>query len=369
MNTLSNFNKIGEYLYAKIPWRLQNAINIWLLKRRLLRRFKQKRLPLSVYLETTSACNLNCIMCAAQLPMVKRFKKNGFMDKSLFRRLIDELASKNPLANVRLHKDGEPLLHPEIIDFIDYASSRLQNVTLVTNGTLLNIEMARAILGTQLHNIRFSIDGNSKQTFEKVRKQRKDNAYADSSIAVDYESVLNNIQGFSDLKKALGKDSPKLGVRITNFKSTQQEIDDYTLYWKERVDFVDIAPLLSWSGQIVQGKNNSSYRFPCFFLWDSIVVNWDGTLVPCCIYVDRTGDGKGALANLNTESLEEAFYSPRIQRLRLAHLDNDLDEVAPFCVLCTDWRISFPQKEKLWDERFKVHIRSEISSDLKIKLP
>ncbi len=330
--------KIGEHLCANIPSRGQSAINIWRLKSRLIDRVRYKRLPSVVYLETTSACNLNCIICAGQHPSVKRFKENGFMNKFLFRRLIDELASKNPLTNVRLHKDGEPLLHPEIIDFIDYASSRLQNVTLVTNGTLLNDEMARAILGTQLHNIRFSIDGISKQTFEKVRRQKKDNVYADSRIAVDYESVLNNIQHFFKIKKALGKDSPRVGVRITNFKATQHEIDDYTLYWKEHVDFIEVAPLLSWSGQVTQEKDNSSHRFPCPFLWDHIVVNWDGALAPCSIYVDSKGDGKGILANVNTKSLEEAFYSPRMQRLRLAHLDNDLDEVAPFCILCSDWR-------------------------------
>lgn len=299
-------------------------------------------------------------MCPTQRPMAKRFKKDGFMDVLLFRRLIDEVASENPYTKVLLHKDGEPLLHPEIVDFIDYASSRLQNVTLVTNGTLLSEEMARAILATRLQTIRFSVDGLNKKTFEKIRRQSRDNPYADSAVPVDYESVIKNISHFCELRRSLGKYFPRVGVRITNFKATQQELTDYTSYWKKRVDLVEVADLLSWSGQVVQGTSNYSQRYPCKDLWGHIAVNWDGTMAPCCVYVDVRGDGKGVLADLKTSSLREAWYSPNIQRLRLAHLDNDLDEVAPFCKLCRDWQSSSPNGEKVWTEKFRAEMRLEI---------
>jgi hypothetical protein len=68
---------------------------------------------------------------------VIKHKKQGFMKSNLFRSLAEQIASGNPYAAVRLQKDGESLLHPEIIEFIDYASSQPHDVLLVTNGTLL----------------------------------------------------------------------------------------------------------------------------------------------------------------------------------------------------------------------------------------
>ena len=346
---------VAKYLYKKLPSKWQGAIY----KRHLLKRIKHRQLP-SVYLETTSACNLNCVMCPTQRTVVKKFKKDGFMDVILFRRLIDEIASENPRISVFIHKDGEPLLHPEIVDFIYYASSRLKNVTLVTNATLLDEEMDRAILSTQLQNIRFSVDGFNKHTFEKIRKQSLDNPYADHAVSVDYESIVSNIKRFCELKKNLGKHLPRVGVRITSFKATQQELSDFTSYWKRWVDFIEIAELLSWSGQVTQENCDDSQRFPCSSLWGHTAINWDGTMVPCCTYIDTTGNGKGVLADLNTSSLREAWFSSTIQHLRMAHLDNDLEKMAPFCKLCRDWRSSFPDGRIVWSEKFRACMRSEI---------
>ena len=102
--------------------------------------------------------------------------------------------------------------------------------------------------------------------------------------------------------------------------------------------------------------------YPCKDLWGHIAINWDGTMAPCCVYVDVRGDGKGGspLADLNTSSLREAWYSPSIQRLRLAHLDGKFDNVAPFCMQCRDWHSPSLHGEKVWTEKFKAQMRSEI---------
>jgi MoaA/NifB/PqqE/SkfB family radical SAM enzyme len=281
------------------------------------------------------------------------------MNWEVFRNLIDQIATENPYAAVRLHKDGEPLLHPEIIKFVDYASSRLHDVLLVTNATLLTEDISHAILSTQLQTIRFSVDGNTKETFEKIRKQSPRNPYRDKRVPVDYDSVISNIYTFCELKKSLGRSFPKVGMRITSFKATQKELTNYVTFWKKRVDFVSVAAFASWSGgQLYQDKIDYSQRYPCIQLWDSMTINWDGTMAPCCVYVDTIGDKRGILGDLNSLSIMRAWNSPLIQKLRIAHLDNDLDEVAPFCKHCSDWRISSVPGDRLWTENFKSEMRT-----------
>ncbi len=317
--------------------------------------YSQQKLP-SIYLETTSACNLNCVMCPTQRASAKIYKKSGYMKKELFCRLIDEIASDTPDAAVYLYKDGEPLLHPQILEFIDYATSSLSNVTLFTNATLLNDKMAQGILSKNLNTICFSIDGLTKQTFEKVRMQDKKNPFADPGVPVDFDSVINNVLKFCEFKKSLGKISPKVVVRTTSFKATEKELADYRSYWEQRVDAVEIAPLLSWSGKIHANKRGPTERVPCDNLWKQLVVNWDGTVAPCCIYV-RDIDNKFELSDLNTCSMRDAINSAGINRMRLAHLDNKMDDAVPFCKACTDWRHFLPTSSKIWTERFKKKMR------------
>jgi len=347
----TSFINLSKSLYGKIPPGYRVPVYRWNIRHRL-------SFPREIYIETTSACNLNCVMCPTQRPNVIKHKKQGFMRWSLFCRLIDQIASENPYAAVRLHKDGEPLLHPDITEFIHYASSHLYDVLLVTNATLLTEQMSRDILSTPLQTIRFSVDGNTKETFEKIRRQSSQNPYRSPEVPVDYESVIANISRFCELKRSLGQSFPRVGMRITAFNATQKELPDYIAYWKKRVDFVSIASFASWSGgQIHQKELDYSKRYPCTQLWDTMTINWDGTMSPCCVYVDTVGDKKGNLGDLNSLSIRKAWHAPPIQGVRLAHLNNELDEVAPYCKRCLDWRISSVPGEKLWNEPFKTKMR------------
>ncbi len=341
-------------IYHKIPWAFPPIIKDAYLTRSYINFYKRKKLP-TIWLETTNACNLNCIMCPTQRKEAKEFKHDGFISVNLFCRMVDEIASEDKTINLRLHKDGEPLLHPNIVDLIEYSSSKLLNVSLVTNATLLNQDMANAILSTNLSNIRFSIDG-SKNTFEKIRIQSKNNPYASPLVPVDYDSVISNVLYFCKRKSELKKNI-RIGVRITDFKSTSKEQDAYKSFWKKHVDYVEIARYISWTGKIYKTKQEC-VRYPCLNLWQSLTVTWNGLLVPCCTYVDYTGDGKGILADLNNSnlSLKQAFYeSTAIKEIRRAHIDNNLEEIAPFCIQCDDWRI--PRIDHIWTKNMRRELK------------
>jgi organic radical activating enzyme len=341
-------------LSIKIPWVFPSIIKNAYLRRRCISTYKNKMLP-TVWLETTNACNLNCIMCPTQRKEAKKFKPDGFINENLFYSIVDEIASEDQTINLRLHKDGEPLLHPKIVELIEYSSSKLLNVSLVTNATLLNKDMANAILSTKLHDIRFSIDG-TKDIFEKIRIQSKDNPYASPLIPVDYDSVISNVLYFCKRKRELKKNI-RIGVRITDFKSITKDQDKYNPFWKKHVDYIERARYLSWTGKIYRGKKEF-VRYPCLNLWSTLVITWNGLLVPCCTYMDSTGDGKGILADLNKSHLclNKVFYeSPAIKEIRRAHINNNLEENAPFCIQCDDWRM--PNIDRIWTERMKKELR------------
>ena len=81
-------------------------------------------------------------------------------------------------------------------------------------------------------------------------------------------------------------------------------------------------------------------------------------IVPCCTFIDYTGDGKGILGDLknSNSSLKEMFYeSTAIKEIRRAHIDNRLERIAPFCIQCDEWRQS--GIDKIWTKKMKQELR------------
>ena len=69
-----------------------------------------------VYIEITNNCNLNCDFC------IKNQRKNKFMTKEEFNTILNKLEG---ITNyLYFHILGEPLLHPNITEFLESASKK-----------------------------------------------------------------------------------------------------------------------------------------------------------------------------------------------------------------------------------------------------
>src|SRR4030067_357748 len=84
--------------------------------------------PADVIVETTSYCNLRCIICP--YPLLKRTK--GDMDIKIFKKIVDEIQEENPSTGLWVAIMGEPLLRGKrLINMLAYANEKgLENVNL-----------------------------------------------------------------------------------------------------------------------------------------------------------------------------------------------------------------------------------------------
>jgi len=118
--------------------------------------------PTLANIEITTRCTLGCIACArTQLKRVSRF-----MSRTDFRRVLQRLPHAYRIVLVGL---GEPLLHPEVIDFIGMAVADGRRVGLVTNAMEIDDDMARRLCTSGLASITFSIDAVSQSGADRVR--------------------------------------------------------------------------------------------------------------------------------------------------------------------------------------------------------
>jgi len=118
--------------------------------------------PVIANIEITTRCNLRCAFCART--SIRREEKDMPLER--FGRLLDLLPHAWRVTLVGL---GEPLLHPDVADFVSEASSRGRRVTLATNAVLLTEEMSRRLIGAGLDAVAFSLDAADAGTASAVR--------------------------------------------------------------------------------------------------------------------------------------------------------------------------------------------------------
>ena len=69
------------------------------------------------FLELTNHCNFSCTFC----PDGIMSRERKFMDVEIAKRILDEIAEKGLTSEpIQLHMMGEPLLHPQIFEIIQY---------------------------------------------------------------------------------------------------------------------------------------------------------------------------------------------------------------------------------------------------------
>jgi len=274
--------------------------------------------PINFNIETTNACNLNCKMC----PRKDSNRPVGYMSFDLFKKIIDEAKKYSPIA-FSLHKDGEPLLHPDLFQMIDYIKkSNPKNIVyLTTNGVLLDEKKSRKILESGVDRFNVSIGAAKKETFKKIK-------------GVDaLEKVEENTRRFIELKKQ-ERYKTETRVQIIKMKETIDEVDEFKNKWKKYPVQIHIWDFLNWGGAIKNeldlGKTKK--RYPCYALWFSPAINWDGRVSLCCI----DWDNKLIIGNVNNQSLSKIWQGEKLKEYRKLHLQGKYNQI-PVCDKCNYW--------------------------------
>ncbi len=102
-----------------------------------------------IYIEITNVCNLACSFCP------KTHRKPEFMDTELFCRILSEIQGYTK--HVYFHVLGEPLLHPQLKNFLDISGEFGIKVNITTNGTLIYNKKEELLNSTSLRQVNFSL--------------------------------------------------------------------------------------------------------------------------------------------------------------------------------------------------------------------
>jgi len=304
---------------------MSNKWNSPIVKSSSLFNEKTKIFPTYVMFDITGLCNLRCIHCPQKYKYINKITKSSkaHMDFEIFKRAIDEIAKKE-VDFVRITGNGEPLLHPEFLDFIRYARRKISiPVTITTNGQLLNTEMSEKIIDFKVDVIDISIDAFTKETYETVRRKG------------DFCQLMVNIFSFIRLKK-IKKSKIKIILSFVEQKLNNQEKNDFVKFWSPLVDEVLIRQQHTMGGKINAAINKIRLdRYPCPHLWKRIVVERSGALSYCPVDMFS----KTIIGDYPHSTIEQIWRGLEYEELREAHVLGNYEKHIG-CGSCDDWKTS-----------------------------
>ena len=120
-----------------------------------------------IYFYLTEGCNLRCRHCWIAPKYQTEGNSYPALDLDLFKSIIGQ-AKPLGLTGVKL-TGGEPLLHPEIYEILEYIRTENLDLTVETNGVLCTPKLARKMAACSSPFVSVSLDGANAETHEWVR--------------------------------------------------------------------------------------------------------------------------------------------------------------------------------------------------------
>ena len=263
-------------------------------------------------IEATNQCNTICLHC----PREKITRPLGMMDWDTYQivteRIIEYMGA-DPFG-IYFTGMGEPLINPQIYDFIRHLSGRAQK-SLTTNASALTGANTSKLIEAGLDRLWVSFNGGNSDLYELVMG------------GLSFERAGRNIR--EALRLAQGTQL-KIGANISIIRQTQDRLEEI----RDFLHDLGIQDILYAQGHNRGGfldKPDVTYTplppvdlHRCDVIFKLIFIAWTGQVLSCC----QDLAGENVLGDLRVESIE------KIQQRKLAQIQNGVN--FRICASCND---------------------------------
>lgn len=271
---------------------------------------------MAVSIEPLNICNLSCPECPTGLKLIKRNK--GSINPELYQKIIDQISKHTFLVN--LYFQGEPLMHIKLFSLITYAKQKGLVVSTSTNAQYITPFIAEKIVESGLDEIFISLDGITQDVYEKYR------------VGGDLNKVLDGIKNIVAAKQKFNSNLPIIRTQMLAFSFNEHQINSFKKEsYKLGADIADVKTaqiydveykkdLLPHSEDLTRYRTDNQnsiglrgkIKNSCWKHWSSLVITWDGDVVPCCF--DK--DAHFKMGNVQNESLNHIWNNTQYNEFR-----------------------------------------------------
>ncbi len=284
--------------------------------------YKNLQIPMTVYFEPTSYCNLQCVYCYAEASTARGIHYSTENTKKLLESIMNY-----PSVKTIVFTGGEPLLRNDCLELAEYINQRGIHPCILTNGLLINKYNVKRF--KVFEKVTISLDGHTKETHEKTRgentfykvveaikllREQDINVCVTTVISKVNQEYIVEIMDF--VKDKLDVKSHNMSIHISfgkgidsGIECSEEEVkkyrDTYFNYLCE-TECGNIETFLRPS--IKKGE----YRTGCGAGCSEIFVKDSGDVFPCRLL----NDSKYYLGNLTNLTLSEIVKSKELETIK-----------------------------------------------------
>jgi radical SAM protein with 4Fe4S-binding SPASM domain len=283
--------------------------------------------PLTLELETNNFCNLRCRMCVFAAKDVHPDKRQGaaksYMAWDIFQAMIDE-GVEHGLPALTYGFMSEPLLHPRIVEMVDYATRRgVLDQRLGTNGMLLTPEVSQGLIDARLARLEVSVDAVTPDTYARIRH------------GGSFQRLMENIHAFLELRQRAGSVLPLLRVSFLRLNVNQPEFDDFMAYWRKYADYFSVQEPVDYELELEDSdleftSSSEKPEYHCDKAFQRLFIRHDGSVLACG-HIHAWKDF--LLGKVGEDKLHDLWHSPLMKELRVIHRDGEYHQ-NPICHYC-----------------------------------
>ncbi len=289
-----------------------------------------------IYCEISGNCNLRCDFC----PISE--SPRGFMTKELFTRVVEQVKGRTD--RLFLHLMGEPLMHPELDDFLDICREADLSVHIVTNGVLL-LKKLESLKSPIIKEVNISLQSVPSCYGEGEQNDRYLNnmvEFIEKIQEIRPELYVNlRLWNMSEYGDPLKENFDVLSFFYQKFDQPIPEMvigerlhgRSYRLINKI---FFNFSKRFNWPHLGLPDITDHGY---CMGLSTQLGIHSDGTVVPCCLDDQAVIN----LGNIGENTLDEILESPATMKIYNDFQNGILSQ--PLCQKC-EFRSRFRKKIK-----------------------
>lgn len=309
-----NLDKFKKFQFF---WNIAARFAVFLPKR------KFKAMPQQIIIELTNSCNLRCPVCPTHFAMKR---KKGLMDFELYKSIIDEFKNFTKKPEIAMNFAGEPLLHPQIAKFVEYAAKNSHKIFISTNATFLTRDLSEKLIKAGLSSINLCLESLIKESHETYRK------------GSNFESVKKNIEDFLAARKELNSRTPYISIQTLLTSFSENEIDDMAQWAKNKgADGINFKTFSLGSYTTNEMKERYGYLLPikeefkrkisninktlCSWPLKNSVVYWNGNIGFCCADFDN----KVRAGNIKENGFLNTYFSDEVVKKRISGFQKRFD--------------------------------------------
>jgi MoaA/NifB/PqqE/SkfB family radical SAM enzyme len=363
LRELKDYNNRGEFakvakkakrLYEVIPkddifYRNKALSELEIAQKKLVVSAKMRNLIVTL----STACNLNCVMCEER-------RLNWEIPKNI----LEEVITYFPYLERLVWQGGEAFLVDYFDELIEEAAKfpHLRQV-ITTNGLLIDERRAEKLVKSNV-DLTFSIDGVTKDIYEKIRQ------------GANFEVLMRNLDNFNKTRKKYNNLLLNTNLHAVIMRSNYHQLEEYIEFAKEHefklIAFLPIGGNFDNPENIFYSQDEKAFKFIekvipgieekarkygillenrlpvkktkepintdkamsqvenanfdngmlCHLPWIQLYIDYDGSIRPDCVCRPEKSIG-----HVSKNSLAEVWNNELMQRYRKIIIDNCCSEI------------------------------------------